>query len=112
MAEKPDKLEFFFEYDPGFHIFPTNGVWGGLTPRGDLHLEFFVESVATPERVVNAIEGTRLGQEIERSPARRLIRRVQVGVLMSLDQAEALARFIDERLAEFKTIQAKEGAKG
>jgi len=111
MPEKgdlPQEVEFFFEYDPGYRIISTNGVWGGLTPRGEFRLDFFVESVGIPDSVKNKItaEG-KLGEEITRQPEKRFVRRLQVGVLLSQIQAEALSELIQERIKDIKDIKGK-----
>lgn len=103
MEHKLKQIEFNFQYDPAYRIIPTNGVWGGLTPRGDIKLDFFVESTATPERIINAINNDgSLGEEIERSPNRKLVRHVQVGILMSITEAESIVNFISAKLHEYK----------
>ena len=101
-SDLPQEVEFFFEYDPGYRSIPSNGVWGGLTPRGDFRLDFFVEGVGIPERVTNVLEEGHLGKEVKRDPKRTLVRRMEVGVLMSREQAKSLAEFIDEKLKEFQ----------
>lgn len=100
------QVQFLFEYDPGYRLVAANGMWGGITPRGDMRLDFFVESIAIPEEVVNLVtpDGT-LGPELRRSPARRVIRRLQFGVLLSLEQADSAADFLKEKIAEFRKRQ-------
>lgn len=106
MAQKDDKqteIEFFFEYEPTYRVVPVNGAWGGLTPRGELKLDFFVESVQTPERIKNRMAGDgRLGDEISRIPERRIVRRLQIGILVGIEEAESIARFILGRVEELK----------
>lgn len=101
-SDLPQEVEFVFEYDPGYRIIPSNGVWGGLTPRGDFRLDFFVEGVGIPGRVTNLLEEGHLGKEVKRDPKRTLVRRMEVGVLMSREQAKSLAEFIDEKLKDFQ----------
>lgn len=97
------QAKFFFEYDPHYRLVGANGIWGGITPRGDLQLDFFAESIAIPDTVTNLVtpEG-KLGPELGRSPERRFMRRLQVGVLLSLEQADSIADFIKEKVAEFR----------
>ena len=75
------QIEFHFEYDPGYRLVAANGVWGDPTPRGDLRLDFFVEAVSLPTRVMHAIspEG-RVGTELRREPERRFTRRERQGM--------------------------------
>jgi hypothetical protein len=103
------QIEFHFEYDPGYRLVAANGVWGDPTPRGDLRLDFFVEVPALPTRVMHAIspEG-RVGMELRREPERRFTRRIQLGILVSMDHAESIARTIQERVAEYRSRGAED----
>ncbi|MEE8584157.1 MAG: hypothetical protein V3T83_04825 [Acidobacteriota bacterium] len=49
---QPRELDFFFEYDPAYRTVPANGVWGGMTPRGEFLMDFYVEALAVPEQTV------------------------------------------------------------
>lgn len=108
-GDLPKEVEFFFEYDPGYRIIPSNGVWGGLTPRGEFRLDFFVESIGIPDSIKNEIsEEGKLGKEIDRKPGKKFIRRMQMGVLLSQKNAESLSEFIQERIKGLKVKTEKE----
>ena len=98
------QIEFHFEYDPGYRLVGANGVWGEPTPRGDLRLDFYVEASTLPTRIMHAIspEG-RVGPELRREPERRFTRRIQLGILVSMDHAESIARFIQDKVAEYRS---------
>lgn len=111
--EKKEKveLEFVYEYDPAYRIVASNGIWGGMTPRGDFRIDFFVESQAVPERITNIIEDGKLGKEISRTPPARLVsRRLQMGVLLSPGEVKSIADYLNEQLKKFK--QVTEGGEG
>lgn len=101
-TKKPEEIEFFFEFDPTYRIVAANGVWGGITPRGDIQLDFFVERQGVPEIIKHEFteQGT-LGNITDRKPEPRFIRRLQVGILLSPDKADSIANFIKEKVAEF-----------
>jgi hypothetical protein len=107
-AGEDRQAKFFFEYDPSYRLVGANGIWGGVTPRGDLRLDFFVESIGIPEHVTNLITPDgKLGPELGRTPERRFSRRLLVGVLLSMEQAESVAEFIQERVQQFKKMQER-----
>src|SRR5574341_2297739 len=110
MAEEtkkmPTEVHFFFEYDKDYRIVAANGVWIGITPRGDIHLDFFVERLGIPESTTNKItEDGRLGDEINRQPKDKLTRRLQVGVLLSLEHVESMVNFLTTKIADMKKIK-------
>lgn len=106
------EVEFFFEESADFKLIPANGMWGGITTRGDFRLDFFVETIATPESITYPLnpDGT-LGPELKRKPSTRYVRRLEAGVLMSLETAELLSGFIKDRIAEYKKLKAKKDTK-
>ena len=108
MSEKQDnskEIEFAYEYDPGYRVVAANGAWGGATPRGDFRLDFFVESLALPERITHEVLADKLGKEVARTPDKRLIsRRLQVGVLLSLKEVKSIADFLNEQLKVVQKI--------
>lgn len=103
----PDEVEFAFEHDSGYRIIAANGVWGELTPRGDVRVDFFVEELETPQSVVNKIEkedgNSVLGREISRVPEkRRFSRKLQVGLLLSVAHAEDVGKWLIGKAEEFR----------
>jgi len=102
MSEKQDSrkdIEFAYEYDPGYRVVAANGVWGGATPRGDFRLDFFVESLAIPQRLRHEVLPDKLGDELSRTPDKGLItRRLQVGVLLSIHEVKSIADFLNQQL--------------
>ena len=114
MAEQPKPLkpiEFYFEGDPnGCDIIAANGAWVGITTRGDIQVDFFVERQSIPHVVRHEITEDGLGGEIGREPESKTIRKLQVGVLLSEDAADSLASLIKDqvsKLKEFKKTRAK-----
>lgn len=105
---KNEEIEFVYEYDPNYKIVASNGVWGGITSRGDFRLDFFVESQTVPEKITNLVEDGKLGRELSRVPAKRMYtRRMQVGVLLTQKELTTLVEFFNEQLKIF--IKATEG---
>jgi hypothetical protein len=96
------QVKFQFEYDAGYRLVGANGVWSGITPRSDMKLDFFVESLGIPDQITHSVSDTGLGPELNRTPDRMIVRRVQVGVLLSLDQAERIADFIKKQIEDFR----------
>lgn len=111
MAERKRQareVEFCFEESKDFKLIPANGMWGGITTRGDFRIDFFVETLATPKSIIYPVnsDGT-LGKELKRTPADRYVRRLEAGVLMSIESAELLAGFIKDRIEEYRRLKAK-----
>lgn len=103
MVDKPKKgeIEFVFKYDPDYRICAANGVWGMWTPRGDLKLDFFVESGTVPQVVKHEIDENGLGHEIIRIPTGQMTRTIQTSVLFSVKNAENLVKFLNKKIEQY-----------
>jgi len=106
--EIPKEIDIQYDFDPSYRIVAANGVYGGITPRGDMKIDFFVESLDVPHQVRNKVlPDGKLGEEISRSPGKRLVRRLQVGLILSINDAGRIADFIKQRI-ELVKAKAKE----
>ncbi len=96
-----------FDYIKGqlFHVVHADGVIGGVTPNGSVHVAFFSERSAIPQREVRKInpDGT-LGNVIaSRSVTRNaIVREVDVDVMLAPPVAELLISWLQERVSELK----------
>src|SRR5262249_41383423 len=96
----PEKVEFVTKYDQGYSIVGCNGIFGGITARGDIKMDFFQESQAIPDLIVNKVlpDGS-LAEEIERHPQLQTVRLMRVSVLMTSSQIPVMINWLQEKLA-------------
>jgi hypothetical protein len=104
----PEELQVFFEISKDFKTIACNGAWGGLTPRADMLIQFFIEKQAIPESIKNKVNADgSLGPIIETKPPNRIVRELQVGVLMSVDEARNLVKFLNDKIQQYETIKSE-----
>jgi len=112
MAE-PQRVKYLHRYAPGYRVVAANAAWIAITPRNDVKIDFVVEKVTDPNEVVYLMtpEGS-LGPEVARLPEEPTITRdCQIGVMLSLDAAEAIADFIKASVQRYRgTLTPKPGA--
>jgi hypothetical protein len=91
------------EYD----ILNVNGAWVGVTPRGDLLIQFFYEYIDIPDSVT--IQFSQQGvKEISREPTPQVTYRdFKIGVTMNANQAEAFAKSVLKRVQRIKDRNEK-----
>lgn len=108
VAEKT--VAFKYIKDERYQEVFVNGVFGGISPRGDLRFDLFQEYVDTPEKVIHKLsEGITLGDEVERIPTpERIVRVKRVGITMTTDSAESVARWILSKVDEYKQMLERE----
>jgi hypothetical protein len=109
--DDPETVKFVFEYDAQYRFCPATGVWGGITPHGDLRVDFYVDSFNPPVSITHSIgtDGS-LGKESERDPARDprvtvIARRLQVGLLIPGTQLDTFAAFLTQKANELKELK-------
>ena len=103
--EEPRPRHVRFDYIKGqfFRVIHADGVVGGLTPRLDVHMDFWSERFPIPKQVVHALkEDGSLGEEVkaERQTRDAIVREVEAGVVLDVETARALRDWLNERIAE------------
>lgn len=107
------QIKYHFEYDPAYRIVAANSAWIAITTRNDLRLDFTVEGLDNPDEIVNLITpDNQVGPELRRSPEPRLVRRLQVGVLLSFETAVSIADLIKKQIEDHLRTLRKEGTEG
>jgi hypothetical protein len=100
--------EVVLDYIKGefFRVIHADGIIGGLTPQGLLHLAFYSERPPIPKRTVHPLTPTgALGNPIPEKTVVRdctVVRELDVDVIMTFQVAEQLHIWLGERLEELK----------
>ena len=109
--DAPKKIGLRFKKDDDYRLIPVNGVWGGPTPRGDIIVDFFHESQSLPEKVTQALSPDgQLGEVLERKPLDTVQRTVFVGIVLNVEQAESIGRWLQEKAHQVRERTRSEGA--
>ena len=80
----------------GFRIVPAEGALGGITPAQMYQINFYIEAPNIPRNISHELtEEGKLGRQTgQEQDGGDIIRELQCAVLMTIPQAEALARWI------------------
>jgi hypothetical protein len=115
MAEKkPTKrsLTFIFEKAPDFRLMRADGIWGGITPRGDLEINFFLDTNSLPaEATYELTPKNTLGKEQSRKLAYekgKVLRLVNCGIVVSPNVAKSIVDWLNEKLDALAKLEEKE----
>lgn len=110
-AKKPEiTFKYIFPYD--YNPLYVNGAQGGISPRGEIIANFFVERPPLPLSVSNELnpDGT-IGQEAGVEPAdlkSSMVRYVSTGVILNYQTAREIHQWLGEKIREMEFIsQAK-----
>lgn len=117
-ATDEKKITFRFVREDDYRVLPVNGVWGGVTPRGDIRVEIFHEYEALPGTVTHVLspEG-QLGEEVGREKPTGLEgkvfdRRVFAGIMLTASQAESIGQWLQAKAADARKREATTASEG
>lgn len=113
MANKPEmtfKYIFTYDYNPVY----VNGAHGGVSPRGELVMNFYLERQPLPNALGYEINqnGT-IGAETTVEPEdlqRSLVRHVANGVVVNLQTARDLHYWLGEKIKEMEAMEEAKAA--
>jgi hypothetical protein len=105
------KFKYIFEdnYNPEY----INGAYGGITPKGEIVINFFFERHGLPKSETISLTDGQLGSEIEREPVdhkQSMVRVVKNGIILSLKNAKTINDFLSDyikKLEELNKIKEK-----
>ena len=99
------KYLFAEDYNPVY----VNGAHGGVSPRGELVVHFYLERSGIPVAITQEVNpnGT-VGAVIDEVPAdfnQTLYRAVETGIVMNYESARTIHACLGERIKEFDALQ-------
>lgn len=109
-----DKVKFHYIKANSFRVVHMDGVFGGLTPTGDIFMSIFSQRPPIPVVTVQPVKETgELGEELlsERSVKEGLVREIEVGVALRPEIAETLIKWLQEKVDQYKSLRADQEKK-
>jgi hypothetical protein len=103
------QIDIIYEYDANYRLVATNGIYGGITPRGDLKADFFVEFFAVPKSTQLKVteEGKGEEQPIHLSES-YIARKIQIGILVPPDQIESFGKWFLQKADDLNRRRGKD----
>ena len=105
MAEESREIEVHFLKTAGYRTYYIDGAFGGVTPRGKVYIELFLERGATPNKVVYEVrqDSDTLTEKL-REGKDGIVREIECGLVMDVRAAIALKDWLTTRIEEFKQL--------
>ena len=105
--EPPKKIKFSFIKSSYYRVIHADGAHGGVTPRGTIFAAFYNERAPIPQRTVHAVKGDSLSTELreERIEKEGFVREVEVGIVMDVNTATALHKWLGDKIGELEKIR-------
>ena len=112
MAEKikTKKARFKYNIPSDYKLVYANGVYGGITTRGELLCNFFFESLSIPEEEEAEVMDDGKVKMKEKEPEEVILinRDLKVGILLSPEQALTIANWMLEKIKSFESQRTRE----
>jgi len=106
----PSKIEFKYVFDDAYNPVYANGAVGGVSPKGEVSINFYVERPAVPRTQIYQLAADgKIGPEIAREPSHEhpfAIRFVTAGVTLSLESAKAIHAWLGNQI---RTLESATG---
>jgi len=114
MAQNKPEIKFKYIFNYGYNPVYVNGAHGGISPRGELIMNFYLERMALPEALTHEINpnGT-IGNEVSSEPEdlkNSLVRFIDTGVVMNYQGAKDLLLWLGERVKEMEALEQARAA--
>jgi hypothetical protein len=109
-ASEKDKVKFHYLKANDFRVVHMDGVFGGLSPTGDIFMSIFSQRPPIPQVTVQPVnEKGELGDEIlpERIVRDGLVREIEVGIALRPEIAENLIKWLQERVDQYKSLKTQ-----
>ncbi|QWV94966.1 hypothetical protein KP004_07265 [Geomonas oryzisoli] len=109
MSKKQNEMTFKYIFTYDYNPVYVNGAHGGISPRGELVINFYLERQPLPNSISHEITpaGT-IGPETDVEPAdlgRSLVRQVINGVVVNHQTARELHYWLGEKIKELDAME-------
>ena len=100
------RIEAHFIKSNLFRVIHVDGAWGGLTPQMNIQMALYSERTPIPQQVIYEATSTGL-VDVERTGRQGIVREVEADVIISLDVARSLVKWLQEKIDKAADVNAE-----
>lgn len=104
----PNEITFRYIFEDSYNPSYANGVFGGISPSGEIVINFTHERHPIPIEIVHELnENGTVGGEVRRSPEdynRIMIRYIVNGVAINLNTAKTLKDWLEKQIQSLESL--------
>jgi hypothetical protein len=107
MPPNPKTYTFKFVKAPDFKILKVDGAYGGITIKGEINANFYIDTIELPKTVLHAIGANGVLQKeipLDRKP--ESFRELTSGLIMDVNVAKSFVIWLNERITEAEALIA------
>lgn len=96
-----------FDYIKGnrYRNIYVTGAFGGITPQGVIHMDLFSEYSKPPETMSFNVTPDGKFKEAGRTGKQNIVRELEVGIILSVDTARSIAKWLEEKAKEIEQLR-------
>ncbi len=113
---KPTKAKFRYIFSDDYNPVYANGAYGGITPRGEIAVNFYLERHGLPyEEVHKLTDEGQVDELISKQPQEsedtvKIVRFISAGVVLSLESAIRIRDWLSSKISDLEKLKkAKNG---
>lgn len=102
------EITFHYKKTPAYRSYHVDGIFGGLTPRGKIYCELFIDRNPTPKTAVHALseDGYLDGTPKGTTGLEGVIREIECGIIFDIDTAKTFKEWLDNKITQYnKTLK-------
>jgi hypothetical protein len=101
--KSPKEITFNYIKIPSYRTYHVDGIFGGLTPRGKIYCELFIDRNPTPQTAVHELseDGYLSGTPKEQTGKGGVIREIECGIIFDIDTAKTFKEWLDSRIKQY-----------
>jgi hypothetical protein len=109
VSDKKPEINFKYIFNYGYNPVYVNGAHGGISPRGELVVNFYLERPPLPNTISHEINpnGT-IGNPTSEEPEdlkNSLVRFIDTGIILNYESTRNIHFWLGERLKEMEAIE-------
>ncbi len=111
-----DEIAVYYIKTKDYRMIPATGAWGGISPNGEVVINFYVEQKAIPKKTtLEVTEEGKIGKE-KSIGGDDYVREMQVGIVLRPDIAYSIGQFLirhakNAGYIEQSTVDSEKGVK-
>lgn len=114
--DKPNTISIKYIFDPNYNPVYINGAYGGISPKGEIIANFFLERMALPYEIFHKVNSNgSLGEAVGCDPddlERSMVRYVSNGIVLNKKAAYDVIAWLTAMVEQLeKAEQAQTAAK-
>lgn len=106
----PKQITVDYIKSNAFRVVHGDGIFGGLTPSLDIHIDFWSHRQPIPQRsLFEVTEDGKLGSELkdERIVRADMVREVEVGVVLDVNVAKSFIEWLQDKVKQIEKTQRR-----